>query len=189
MSFSQGRDPIRLGCCAFPKDRGLCKLVSDLPSAQYAHDGAVVDGSAVVVLDVRENTFQQSSQLLDLLSDVRFYAAVPIISPRGFTIGAYSVWDDKPHTAGVDGDSLQFLKDMAATVMEHLVKKHSWHKSQQAERMIIGLGSFVEGRSTLRHFWPEASAQYATSEQSGGVGEGQLNIHQQDLQGAPKGPD
>lgn len=183
------RDRLRLGCCVFPKERGLCKLVSSLPSAQFADDRAVVDGSAVVVPDVREDWFQQHPQLLDLLADVRFYAAVPIISPRGFTIGAYSVWDDEPRTGGVDEDSLQFLKDMAATVMEHLAMEHSWHKSQQAERMIVGLGSFVEGRSTLRHSWRQANVQYAASEKSGGMSEGQLNIHQQDLQEAAKGPD
>lgn len=183
------RDRLRLGCCVFPKDRGLCTLVSSLPSAQFADDRAVVDGSAVVVPDVTEDWFQPYPRLLDLVTDVRFYAAVPIISPRGFTIGAYSVWDDEPRTGGVDEESLQFLRDMAATVMEHLAMEHSWHKSQQAERMIVGLGSFVEGRSTLRHSWRQASVQYAASEKSGGMSEGQLNIHQQDLQEAAKGPD
>ena len=183
------RDRLRLGCCVFPKDRGLCTLVSSLPSAQFADDRAVVEGSAVVVPDVTEDWFQPYPPLLDPLADVRFYAAVPIISPRGFTIGAYSVWDDEPRTGGVDEDSLQFLRDMAATVMEHLAMEHSWHKSQQAERMIVGLGSFVEGRSTLRHSWRQASVQHAASEKSGGAGEGQLNLHQQDLQEAAKGPD
>lgn len=181
-------DCLRVGFCSFPKDRGLCHLVFGLPSLESADVRWVMNGSAVVVPDVMEDWFD-SSQLLDVLSDVRFYAAVPIISPRGLVIGAYSVWDDRPRPTGIDEYSLQFLKDMTATIMEHLVNEHSRHKSRQAERMIVGLGSFVEGRATLRHSWREASAQYAASEQSGETVEGQLNIQQQDVQEAAKGAD
>lgn len=180
------RDRLRLGCCSFLKDRGLCHLVSGLPSLEHDQIRWVMNGSAVVVPDVTEDWFE-CSQLLDELSDVRFYAAVPIISPRGFVIGAYSIWDDMPRPEGIDEHSLQFLKDMASTVMGHLVTEREYHNSQQAERMIVGLGSFVEGRATLRHSWREASAQYAASEQSGETVEGQLNMEQQDLQEAAKG--
>ncbi|ODM20324.1 hypothetical protein SI65_03377 [Aspergillus cristatus] len=182
------RDLLRLGCCSFPKDRGLCHLVSGLPSLEHDQVRWVMNGSAVVVPDVMEEWFE-CPHLLDELSDVRFYAAVPIISPRGFVIGAYSIWDDMPRPEGIDEHSLQFLKDMASTVMGHLVKEREYHNSQQAERMIVGLGSFVEGRATLRHSWREASAQYAASELSGEMVEGQLNMEQQDLQEAAKGTD
>ncbi|KAI9043103.1 putative sensor histidine kinase/response regulator [Aspergillus affinis] len=180
------RDQLRVGTCIFPREKGLCTLVSTLPSPDYADDPAVVDGSAVVVPDVTTEERFQCARLLSLLSDVRFYAAVPIVSPRGFTIGAYSVWDSEPRPDGIDKYSLQLLKDVAATVMEHLANQHSRYTNQQAERMITGLGSFVEGRSTLRHAWREANAQYAASEQSGETTEGQLNLHQQDLQEASK---
>ncbi|KAH8422399.1 putative sensor histidine kinase/response regulator [Aspergillus melleus] len=181
------QDLLRVGTCIFPRERGLCTLVSTLPSPNYADDPAVVDGSAVVVSDVTKEERFQCTRLLSLLSDVRFYAAVPIVSPRGLTIGAYSVWDSEPRPDGLDTYSLQFLKDVSATVMEHLANQHSRYTSQQAERMITGLGSFVEGRATLRHSWREANAQYAASEQSGETTEGQLNIHQQDLEEAGKG--
>lgn len=182
------RDRLRLGCCSFPKDRGLCHLVSGLPSLEHDQVRWVMNGSAVVVPDVMEDWFE-SGQLLDELSDVRFYTAVPIISPRGFVIGAYSIWDTTPRPEGIDEHSLQFLKDMASTVMGHLVTEREYHNSQQAERMIVGLGSFVEGRATLRHSWREASAQYTASEHSGEMVEGQLNMRQQDLQEAAKGTD
>ncbi|CAL5870047.1 uncharacterized protein PFLUO_LOCUS4281 [Penicillium psychrofluorescens] len=74
------------------------------------------------------------------------------------------------------------MKDMAATVMEHLVMKETTIRNHRAERMIVGLGSFLEGRSTLRDSWHEAHAQHAASEKSGDSAEGQLNIEQQDLQ-------
>jgi signal transduction histidine kinase/CheY-like chemotaxis protein len=115
-------------------------------------------------------------------SDVRFYATVPIISPRGFTIGAYSIMDTEARTSGLEELSLLFMKNMAATIMEHLVMGSIARKSRLSERMIVGLGSFVEGKSTLRDSWREANRQHAASAHSGESIEGQLNIQQQDTQ-------
>jgi signal transduction histidine kinase len=176
------QDRLRLGSCVLPKERGFCHHVEGLPSEQYNEHNEVVRSDSLVVNDVSKDERFRSPKLLEALSDVCFYAAVPIVSPRGCTIGAYSVMDRKPRTEPLDQNLLQFMKDMAATVMEHLALEHSTRKNNQAERMIVGLGSFVEGRSTLRDSWREASAQYAASEQSGETTEGQLNIQQQDLQ-------
>jgi signal transduction histidine kinase/GAF domain-containing protein len=180
--FRDDRERLRLGCCVLPKERGFCHHVEGLPSPQYTEQDEIVGEDSLVVLDVKENERFNSPDLLNALSDVRFYAAVPLISPRGFTIGAYSVMDSEPRTSTLDQNHLQFMKDMATTVMEHLTREHASQKNRQAERMIVGLGSFVEGRSTLRDSWREANAQYAASEQSGGSTEGQLNIQQQNLQ-------
>ncbi|PLB35266.1 putative sensor histidine kinase/response regulator [Aspergillus candidus] len=177
---------LRLGCCVFPKERGLCNLVSGLPSSKHSHEGVVMDKSAVVISDIAHDDPFRSS-LLAALSDVRFYAGVPIISPRGYTIGAYAVIDTQPRPAGLDRHSVQFMKDMAATVMGHLEMQRSEHKNRLAERMIVGLGSFVEGRATLRDSWYEATAQQKASDHSGQKVEGQLNMRQQGLQEAAKG--
>ncbi|CAG8375646.1 unnamed protein product [Penicillium salamii] len=181
------RDPgdrLILGCCVLPKERGFCHHVERLPSPEYNQYNEVVGEDTLIVPDTWENEHFNSPKRLKVLAGVRFYAAVPIISPRGFTIGAYSVMDSKPRATDLDQNHFQFMKDMAATVMEHLTLEHDAQKNRQAERMIVGLGSFVEGRSTLRDSWREARAQYAASEQSGEPVEGQLNIEQQNLQQA-----
>ncbi|KAJ5131571.1 uncharacterized protein N7515_007610 [Penicillium bovifimosum] len=181
-NMQDDRDRLRLGCCVLPKDRGFCHHVEGLPSEHYNEHDKVVELGYLVVNDVSKDEHFRPQNLLDALSDVRFYAAVPIVSPRGSIIGAYCVMDSKPRTEALNQNDLRFMKDMAATVMEHLVLEHSRRKNNQAELMIVGLGSFVEGRSTLRHSWREANAQYAASEQSGETTEGQLDIQQQDLQ-------
>ncbi|PLN76814.1 hypothetical protein BDW42DRAFT_188434 [Aspergillus taichungensis] len=180
------QEHLRLGCCVFPKGRGLCNLVSGLLSSTHLNEGVVMDKSAVIISNISDDDRVRSS-LLPALSDVHFYAAVPIVSPRGFTIGAYSVMDTQARPAGLDGNSVQFMKDMAATVMGYLEMQRFEHKSRQAERMIVGLGSFVEGRATLRDSWYEATAQHKASEHSGEKVEGQLNMQQQGLQEATKG--
>lgn len=179
-------DPGRLqfGCCVLPKDKGFCHHVERLPSWAHTENSEVAGASALVITDVTKDERLRSCEVLESLSDVRFYATVPIVSPRGFTIGAYSVMDSEARTSVPDQHALQFMNDMAATVMDHLAMVHTTHKSREAERMIVGLGSFIEGESTLRDSWMEANAHFAASEQSREAPEGQSNMIQQNVQKA-----
>ncbi|CAG8144843.1 unnamed protein product [Penicillium nalgiovense] len=175
------RERLQLGCCVLPKGRGFCHHVERLPSWERTEDSGVVGDSALVIMDVAKDERFRSRELLDAFSDVRVYATVPIVSPRGFTIGAYSVMDSEARTSSPDQHALQFMNEMAATVMDHLAMVHTTRKSREVERMIVGLGSFIEGKSTLRESWTEANTQFAASEQSGEATEGQLNIRQQHI--------
>lgn len=179
--FQDERERLKLGCCVLPKDRGFCQLVEGLLLGENKESGSV-EARTLVILDMTRDERIKSRNLLDELSDVRFYVGAPIVSPRGLTIGAYCVMDSERRTSAPDQHALQFMKDMAVTVMDHLAKAHFTRKSREAERMIVGLGSFVEGRTTLRDSWREANAQSAKAERSGEAPEGQLNIQQQRIQ-------
>jgi signal transduction histidine kinase/DNA-binding response OmpR family regulator len=173
-----------LGSCTFPKERGICHCVESTPRRSSEHQaGDTGDNDSVfIALDMKKDERFNLSNLQAGLSEIRSFVAVPIISPRGYNIGAFTVMDSKAKSSEPDQHSRQFLKDMAATVMEHLSMREATVKIRRAERMIVGLGSFVEGRSTLRDSWPEAHAQHLSAETSGESAEGQLNIEQQDLQ-------
>jgi signal transduction histidine kinase len=132
----------------------------------------------LVVGDVTKDPRIRNSELLDTLSDVRFFASVPLITPRGLTIGCFSVMDNEVRASNLPEHSLQFMKEMAAAIMNHLVMGHYTHKSRQAERMLVGLGSFNEGKSTLRHSWQEDNG----AENQGESKEGRANSQQQRIQ-------
>ncbi|KAJ5110396.1 hypothetical protein N7532_000931 [Penicillium argentinense] len=180
--FANDAEYLQLGCCIFPKERGLCHNIEIASPSGQPDNHTVVDKYTTVILDVVQDERVRSEGLLVPLRDVRFYASVPLMSPRGLRIGALSVMDGKARTSFPDQVSMQFLKDMAATVMEHLTMKESTQQSRRGERMIVGLGSFVEGRTTLRDSWREAKAQHDAAENSGESVEGQLNMDQQDIQ-------
>ncbi|KAJ6001146.1 hypothetical protein N7481_001555 [Penicillium waksmanii] len=82
----------------------------------------------------------------------------------------------------MDPSSIDFMKHMAATVMEHLDTVRSKHLNSQAKRMIFGLGSFVEGKTTLRGSWLESEEQEAAAGWTREPVEGQLNQNEQDFQ-------
>ncbi|CAI7581335.1 unnamed protein product [Penicillium manginii] len=176
-----------LGSCIFPKERGICRCVESMPSHEHQVGDTGNHDSIFVALDMAQDERFDLSNLQAGLSEVRSFVAVPIISPQGYKIGALSVMDSKERSSGPDQHSRQFMKDMAATVMEHLAMREATIKNHRAVRMIVGLGSFVEGRSTLRDSWLEAHAQHRAAETSGESTEGQLNIEQQDLQELAKG--
>ncbi|KAL2069080.1 hypothetical protein VTL71DRAFT_15418 [Oculimacula yallundae] len=79
---------------------------------------------------------------------MRFYAEVPIRSPSGTCIGTICVVDNKGRE-GLDMRGIRILGEIANTVMDHLELCVSKIQQNQAERMIAGLGQFIEGRASV----------------------------------------
>lgn len=113
---------------------------------------------------------------------IRFLASSPIISPKGVVIGAFTVLDDKPRTS-LDPTTAKFLLDMGTTVMEYLVSVRSRSQHLRAERMIVGFGSFLEGKGSLRNSWLDATGKldYLKDDYNDDR-EGGINRAQQDKQ-------
>jgi len=82
----------------------------------------------------------------------RFYAGVPIRSPSGHSIGTYCVLDEKPRN-GLSAFELNFLKDMAVTVMRHLEMSRATDDHKRGGVMVRSLGSFADGRSSVEDWW------------------------------------
>lgn len=104
-----------------------------------------------------------------------FYAGVPIRSKKGVSIGVYHVYDDSPRSELDFGDNeKQFLRDMAIIVWRHIESRAAVENIHRGERMVRGLGSFVEGHATL-------SSSTGQFQDAPGQVEGSLNQKQQDL--------
>ncbi|KAF5011133.1 hypothetical protein FDECE_2741 [Fusarium decemcellulare] len=121
-----------------------------------------------------------SSRTLPMLdpSFTRFYAAVPIRTKRGINIGVYSVlntslrqWTD------LNADR---LRDISSAISSHLETESLKAANRRNTRMNRGLGSFLEGSSTLSG-WRLGSNPTAFTDVTGSL-EGNLNQRQQSLQ-------
>ncbi|KAF9244026.1 hypothetical protein DTO013E5_6467 [Penicillium roqueforti] len=170
------RDALWLGCCVVPKGDGICQQVASLPQLK-PEDKHVVEG-IYVVPDLREDDRFNQLDMVIGSPKARFYAGAPIISPKGITIGSYCIIDDEPRS-GLDAPLVKFLQNMASTVMEHLDMARSTTEHHRAERMIVGLGSFMEGKATLRNEWVQDTGLRLNEQQHN---EGHLNILQQNVQ-------
>ena len=167
---------------AVPRETSICEHVIAGPAPLMTIPGNGTGNSpndlpVSVVLDLNED--ERYCYIKD--PQKRFYIGVPIRSPAGINIGVYCIFDDKPrrHVSSVE---IQFIRDMSRTIMDYLDAKRSHECYRREERMVRGLGSFVEGKATLSN-WSQSSNP-SSFQDIPGVQEGSLNKR---LRGADKG--
>lgn len=105
-------------------------------------DGTEFTTPALVVNDISKHEKYKSRGYAG--QGVSFYCGVPITTANGHVIGVYTVTDDKPRN-GISATELQFLVDMAVIVMQHLETVRNDRTRKRGERLIDGLGRFIEG--------------------------------------------
>ncbi|EAW25682.1 hybrid sensor histidine kinase/response regulator [Aspergillus fischeri NRRL 181] len=88
----------------------------------------------------------------------RFYVSVPITSPDDYVIGSLAVLDDRPRD-GVTEAQEHLLKELSATVMDHLLCQRAMREEYREERMVRALGLFVKGKSDLNEWFDSGDAR------------------------------
>lgn len=155
--------------------RSFCvTLLSRPKSAQMPID------RALVVPDLTQDAKFENHPDVIGYPNVRFMALSPIISPKGVVIGSYTVLDDKPRPS-LDPVTAKFLLGMSTTVMKYLDASRSKAQHLRAERMIVGIGSFLEGKGSLRHSWLGANGMLDEDDDQKD-NEGKMNEKQQNQQ-------
>jgi len=110
---------------------------------------------------------------------MQWYAAVPIKSPRGANIGVISVYDKKmrPDARVLPENAARALREASCAITQHMELQRASDSLRRNERMVRGLGSFVEGSAGMSY--SEKADNMASFEDTGA--EGSLNIRQQFL--------
>ncbi|KAF7183878.1 hypothetical protein CNMCM7691_004300 [Aspergillus felis] len=88
----------------------------------------------------------------------RFYVSVPITSPDDYVIGSLAVLDDRPRD-GVTEDQEHLLKELSATIMDHLLCQRAMREEYREEKMVRALGLFVKGKSDLNEWFDSGDAR------------------------------
>ncbi|QUC21306.1 uncharacterized protein UV8b_05549 [Ustilaginoidea virens] len=76
-----------------------------------------------------------------------FYAGVPLRTPRGIDIGVFCLFDTKPRLEK-DGSFRSMMQDLSRTIMGYLETRRFRDSQRRADRMVRGVGSFIQGIST-----------------------------------------
>lgn len=113
-------DSLWLGFTKIPRGLSVCEVTADLPlnegsNAQDPHSASL----AHIINNLTEDARFCDRPYVKGGPRARFYAGVPITTPKGINIGALCVLDDKPRD-GLDPEQVEFLRSMASTVMSHL---------------------------------------------------------------------
>ncbi|PSN73579.1 putative histidine kinase HHK4p [Corynespora cassiicola Philippines] len=144
-------DRLCWGASIFPKEKSICYYTVNLPVILTQPFEELGHVPSLVVNDLSQDDRFKNYPFVLGPPYARFYAAVPIRSPTGHSIGTYSVLDDKPRN-GLSEFELSFMKDMSATIMKHLEMTRATDDHKRGGIMIRSLGSFAEGKSSLEEW-------------------------------------
>ena len=178
---SSESDPLWLCGSAVPRSHGVCELslLGGMLTDQGTEDavGSFPELPLTISDDVVADARFHSKPYCKPGSLCRFYAAVPIRTRRGINIGVYCVISETPGKEWND-DFTQRLRDISQNIMGHLESKRLEVLYRLNSRMNRGMGSFIEGESTLAGL-PPAPCGIALTDES--AFEGALNAEQQAL--------
>ncbi|KAL8366269.1 hypothetical protein RB595_004846 [Gaeumannomyces hyphopodioides] len=110
--------------------------------------------SPLVINDITQDNEFKDQSFVARHPSLRFYAAMPISTRSGFNIGTLSVMDDRPRE-GLGSTETEFLCDMSHAIMAHLEMTRSNEGHRRTEKMVKGLGVFMEGGTDLGDWWLE----------------------------------
>ncbi|KJZ72253.1 hypothetical protein HIM_08395 [Hirsutella minnesotensis 3608] len=163
--------PLSLCGTAIPRSHGTCEHVlyaAEDPKSDQSHDAAELPLS--LVRDLTADPRFSSKPYCQFGESGQFYAAVPIRTGRGIDIGAYCVLSSTK-VEYWDGQCTRYLRDISHAIMEHIEANRSKHAHRRNERMNRGLGSFIEGKSTLSGWQsgPNVAAFMDNSEFEGAI--------------------
>lgn len=113
-------DALWLGFTKIPRGSTVWDDTTDLllNESSYARDSQSAS-TAHIINDLSEDTQFCDRPYVKAGPNARFYAGVPITTPRGINIGMLCVLDDRPRD-GLEPSQVTFLQSMASTVMSHL---------------------------------------------------------------------
>ncbi|KAJ9610409.1 hypothetical protein H2200_005186 [Cladophialophora chaetospira] len=148
-------DELWFGNAFIERDGGIsADAMSPERYTAYDSDGSSFTAPAMVISDITNHETYKTRGYAG--RGVNFYCGVPITSSLGHVIGVYTVTDDKPRN-NVSATELRFLVDMSVIVIQHLESVRNDRARKRGERLINGIGGFIEG------YVPEESSSAKTS--------------------------
>ncbi|KAF2446641.1 hypothetical protein P171DRAFT_430749 [Karstenula rhodostoma CBS 690.94] len=131
-----------LGNVSVPRSWGVCEEVLELRT-----------DAALVINDLSQNERHAPKSFVQGGPKWRFYAGVPLVSPRDTVVGVLSIWDHEPRPdPGLAGAEVTLLQDFAATITKYLDTYTLRDQYQRGEQFTRGLLSFAQGASALKPF-------------------------------------
>ncbi|GKT47723.1 hybrid signal transduction histidine kinase A [Colletotrichum spaethianum] len=163
---------------ALPRSSGVCEMVLAVPESSDNAPWRNSELPVTVIPDLTKDPRTAERPLCLHSSGNRFYAGVPIRSQKGINIGVFCVFGQHPRE-GLDNVSMRLLQDLSMVIVDYLDAKRNRDDHRRADRMVRGVGSFIEGKSTMSGWRMRNNPDSFNDNPSF---EGGLNKNQQQLQ-------
>jgi hypothetical protein len=138
-------DQLWMGSSIQKRYTHLCERTLEIADKKASKER---DGVVVVPNIADDEWYKERKSHISIPDRARFYAGTAIRSPFGPVIGVITILDDKPRDSLSHEDQL-FLQHMSDIIMTHLNMVRSKEEHRRTSQMVLGLGSFVEGKDHL----------------------------------------
>ncbi|KAJ5549353.1 hypothetical protein N7513_006587 [Penicillium frequentans] len=122
----------------------MCQDTVALPRS----DRGQAEYNFVVSNDMAQDERYQNMPLVKEKPNFRFYAGTPLTTDSNINVGCLFVLDTKPHSEFSDKDRVT-MGQMSILIMDFLKVSRQATEGRRAARLLRGINSFVEGRSSL----------------------------------------
>lgn len=139
------KDELWLGSGIQERHSLLCERTLELADNKLDSDQ---DGVVIVPNIADDDWYKSCASRMNVPDKVCFYAGTAIRSPYGPVIGVISVLDYESRDDLAESEKV-FLQYMSSTIMTHLDMVRSKEEHRRASQMVVGLGSFVEGKGLV----------------------------------------
>lgn len=147
--FDDDEDALWLGTTKIPRGFSVCEHTVNLPCNAGTNAQDPDSHIIHIINNLTEDTRFCNRPYVVGGPRARFYAGVPITTPKGLKIGAFCVLDDKPHE-GLPKKEVDFLQEMGVAVMSHLDMIKAKVEQQRGTDMVAALGAFTASESSSR---------------------------------------
>ncbi|KAF4952621.1 hypothetical protein FSARC_12606 [Fusarium sarcochroum] len=137
----------------FPRSFGVCERVLVAPTNEPLFCNPSVDSSldkpkipVTVIDDLATDDLLCDRPYCHAWPHNRFYAGVPLKTPKGINIGVLCVFDSQPRS-GLDEPARDILRHLAQAAMAHLEERRVSERYRQADRVTRGIQRFFHGRT------------------------------------------
>ncbi|KAK2053757.1 hsp90-like protein [Colletotrichum caudatum] len=137
-----------LSNAALPRSFGMCELVLTVPESSDHASLEKAELPVTIIPDLSKDPRTAERRLCLNSPANRFYAGVPLRSQKGINIGVFAVLGDTPRE-GLNDVSTQLMQDLSLVIVDYLDAKRNRDDHRRADRMVRGVGSFMEGKSTM----------------------------------------
>lgn len=147
-------DRLCLGFSAIAGEMAIClntlKCFTDTTGKSAINDSNTqADCTKYIIRDLRRDSMFCARPYVTGWPSIRAYLEVPLRTSTGHVIGSYCVVDSQLRD-DFDDSAVSLMADIAQNIMDHLNLLKMKQQYERAERLVRGLGVFVDGCSSLK---------------------------------------
>ena len=118
--------------------RGLGEVHETSREVSFCAHAILSTHDVFIVPDALQDSRFANNSLVTGPPHIRFYASVPLVTPKKHKLGTFCIIDDKPRPGGLTPREKQNLRDLTEMVMDTLVYRKRENEQRSVGELVGG---------------------------------------------------